>query len=174
MTTMIVPLIIFHPLIYTKEPLPIKINITGETYRNVYRRLATLIKNRTFQLSELTTHPNSVPRNSFIFNKEEGKNQSLFTIFKYSLSLLLVEIHKLIVEPSDASSSYSASSITIQGIIQPSEEPCDFLKPTHVPRLKALIISCPEEDAKDLCDMNVSYLTMLTDDEIEDMYKWKS
>ena len=170
---MIVPLIIFHPMIYFKEPLPFKITINGETYRNVYRRLATLIKNRTFQLSELTTHSNSVPSTSFTYNKGNGKNQLLFMLFKYASNLLLVEINTLTVEASTSSSSYSSSAIAIQGIIQPIEESLDTLKSTHIPRLKALIISCPKEDAKDLCNMNVSYLTMLTEDEIESMYKWK-
>ena len=174
-TTMIVPLIIFHPMIYFKEPTPIKININGDTYRNVYRRLATLIKNRTFQLSELTTHSNSVPKVSFTFNKEEEEeNQSLFMLFKYTSNLLLIEINKLTVEASTSSSSYSSSTIIMQGEISPTEVSHNFISSAHVPRLKALIISCSKEDAKDLCDMNVSYLTMLTEDEIEDMYKWRA
>ena len=173
MTTMIVPLIIFHPTIYVKEPIPLHITINGDTYRNVYRRLATLINNRTFQLAELgNVAANSVPRTSFTYNKEENKNQSLFTLFKYAPNLLLVEINKLTVMPSDRSGSYSSSVINVQGTIHPIES-YNF-PPFHLPRLKALIISCPKEDAKDLCDMNVSYLTMLTEDEIEDMYKWKN
>ena len=170
---MIVPLIIFHPIIHTKEPLPIVINISGETYRNVYRRLATLIKNRIFQLAELGNVTNYIPRTSFVYNKEKEKNQSLFALFKYASNLVLVEIHKLTIEPSDTSSGWGGSVIAIKGILFPTGESYDFLKPTHVPRLKALIISCSEEDAKDLCDMNISYLTMLTEDEIEEMYKWR-
>lgn len=171
---MIVPLIIFHPMIYLEEPVPLKLRIRGETYRNVYRRLATLINERRFQLAELGDVVRFSPRTSFTYVKSE-KDKSLFILYKYaSQNLLLAEIDKLEVMPSDTTSAYSSSIVSLHGEVYPAEMPDDFATRTiHTPRLKALIISSPKEDAKDLCDMNASYLTMLTEDEIEAMYKWQ-